>query len=303
MTASPTPTADCPDDMQLTAYLEGSVTEADARALESHIAECGRCAAVLLETTATLDALRGLTATRPATGGVLRWIAAAALLVVAVVTYRSFVPGRSEQAAQQAFAQFLDASAGSRVIEPRVRGQQSYAPFTQARGSFAADLATSPDARRAGLTVEEAVRGRADADSLAILGRTQLLLGHFDEAIATLAKGDLERPEGLNDISAAYIARGLQNDNKEDIGRGLDLVDKAVASGARGAEVRFNRALALERLGRISEAIPAWREYITVESDADWRHEGEEHLKRLSDARISTNLQFLRGLNESGPRC
>jgi hypothetical protein len=125
----------------------------------------------------------------------------------------------------------------------------------------------------------------------------------LDEAIGTLTKSDLATAEGLNDLAAAYIARGAQNDNKDDIRRGLELVDKAIGSGARGADVRFNRALALERLGRTSDAIPAWREYITVESDANWRREGEDHVRRLSVARISSNLRFPRRIDESGRRC
>src|SRR4051794_2502960 len=113
MTASPTPIADCPDDMQLTAYLQGSLADADAWALASHIAECGRCAAVLVETTATIDALRKPTATRRPSRDAVALLAAAALLILAVVTYRSFFTGRSEQAPQQAFARFLNAYAGS----------------------------------------------------------------------------------------------------------------------------------------------------------------------------------------------
>ena len=44
MTASLTRTADCPDDMQLAAYLEGSLAPEEAQELETHVAECGRCA-------------------------------------------------------------------------------------------------------------------------------------------------------------------------------------------------------------------------------------------------------------------
>jgi tetratricopeptide (TPR) repeat protein len=302
MTASSTRHVECPDDLELAAYVDGRLSVTDARAVGSHIAECGRCAAVLVETTATTEALRRPTPPRRANRRVLELIAAAALLVLVVGTYRSFFGGRSEHAPEQAFTRFLDAYAGSRVIEPRVTGQQSYAPFTQARGS-SGDSTANPDVRRAGLAVEETVRGRVDARSLSVLGRTQLLLGQLDEAIATLTKSDVESPENLNDLSAAYIARGIRNDSQQDIRRGLELVDKAIETGARGADVRFNRALALERLGRTSEAIPAWRAYITVESDASWRREGEEHLKRLSVARISSNLRFVRRIYEKGLGC
>jgi tetratricopeptide (TPR) repeat protein len=302
MTASSARRLECPDDLELAAYVDGRLSVTDAQAVASHIAECGRCAAVLVETTATIDGLRAPVPARRPNGDFLRWLAVAALLVLAVVTYRSFFAGGSEPAPQRAFARFLDAYAGSRIIEPRVTGQQSHAPFTETRGRSAADAATNPNVRRAGLAVEETVRGRVDADSLAVLGRTQLLLGQLDEAIATLTKSDLETAEGLNDLAAAYIARGAQNDSKEDIRRGLEFVDKAIGSGARGAEVRFNRALALERLGRTSDAIPAWREYVNVESDASWRREGEDHLERLSVGRISFNLRFPRRIDESGRR-
>jgi tetratricopeptide (TPR) repeat protein len=116
------------------------------------------------------------------------------------------------------------------------------------------------------------------------------LLGQFDGAIAALtraAESAGNQPGALNDLAAAYIARGTQYDNKEDIGRGLVLTDRALASGARNIEVLFNRALSLERIGRRAEAIQAWREYIGVEATPEWRREGQEHLDRLSAADTS----------------
>jgi len=180
-------------------------------------------------------------------------------------------------------------------------GQPSYAAYNLTRGSsVATDATLKPDARRAGLAVEQAARGHSDADSLVLLGKTHLLLGEVDQAIEMFAKAGVDgRPDRLNDLGAAYIQRGSETDNKDDLHRGLEFVDKAIAAGARGSEVRFNRALALEKLAQTSAAIEAWREYISIETNAQWRREGEEHLQRMSSGRVSERLDIGRAPNGS----
>jgi tetratricopeptide (TPR) repeat protein len=290
MTASPTPAADCPDDAQLAAYLEGSLAAADAQALETHLAECGRCAAVLVESGRTLRHLRG-----PVAKSVIGWrrvvklLATAALLAVAVVIYRSLSNDDSHERVQMALAAFMKEYAGSRIVEPRVTSQASYAPFGLMRGPnpLPSGAAVTPEVRRAALAVEEAARGSSDPAALTAWGTTQLLLGQFDGAIAALTRAadtSGNQPGALNDLAAAYIARGSQHDDQEDIRRGLELTDQVLASGERNVEVLFNRALALERIGRRPEAIQAWREYIRVEGNPEWRREAQEHLDRLSAA-------------------
>src|SRR5687767_12545569 len=117
MTARPARTADCPDDMQLAAYLEGSLAAADTHALETHVAECGRCAAVLVESDRTLRDLRGR-AGDSVIGQrvVVKLLATAALLAVAVVIYRSVAIDDSDERVQLALATFMKEYAGSRVV-------------------------------------------------------------------------------------------------------------------------------------------------------------------------------------------
>jgi Flp pilus assembly protein TadD len=177
-------------------------------------------------------------------------------------------------------------------VEPRVTSQVAHAPFTRMRGPdpLFGGAVVRPDARRAALAVEEATRGRSDPAALTAWGKTQLLLGQFEGAIAALtraAESSGNQPGALNDLAAAYIARGTQHDDQEDIRRGLDLAERALASGAREVEVLFNRALALERIGRRADAIQAWREYISVEGNPEWRGEALEHLNRLTAASTS----------------
>ena len=139
--------------------------------------------------------------------------------------------------------------------------------------------------------MEQAVRGRSDPSALRLWGKTQLLLAEYDGAITTLTAADQETQAGyLSDLAAAYIARGSERDNNQDIRHGLELADRALASGARDGAVLFNRALALERLGRRSEAVRAWRDYIAAEKDPDWRREGEDHLSRLNSTSIGDRV-------------
>jgi hypothetical protein len=46
-------------------------------------------------------------------------------------------------------------------------------------------------------------------------------------------------------------------------------------------ELRFNRALALEKAGRVSEARAAWQHIVQSESEGGWRAEARRHLEAL----------------------
>ena len=61
----------------------------------------------------------------------------------------------------------------------------------------------------------------------------------------------------------------------------LDPVDRALRLAPNLEEALFNRALILERLGRLAWARDAWQLYLQSDSRSPWAAEAREHLKRL----------------------
>jgi hypothetical protein len=110
-------------------------------------------------------------------------------------------------------------------------------------------------------------------------GMTQLLLGHRDDAIAALESAlarSNDRPAVAIDLSAALIDRGTD----ADLARALDLSDREWRA-TRRPEAAWNRALALERMGRESEAARAWDDYLSVDGTSQWAGEARKHRAAL----------------------
>ena len=63
----------------------------------------------------------------------------------------------------------------------------------------------------------------------------------------------------LNDLAAAYLARGTRDNDAVDFAKALTLAERVIAANPRLVEGWFNRAYALERLGSPNDARLAWR--------------------------------------------
>ena len=102
-----------------------------------------------------------------------------------------------------------------------------------------------------------------------------------------------------SDLTAAYLARHATTGAAADVPRALDAVERALALGLSLPEARFNRALALERLGLTDRAIDAWRLAATDDDNgvtSSWAAESRSRLGELTRTRDTPgdDLQTLR---------
>jgi CHAT domain-containing protein len=124
--------------------------------------------------------------------------------------------------------------------------------------------------------------------------------GKPGEAVNLLeAAASAESPERagfLNDLAVAYLARGETLDQTRDFVRALDAAAEAAEIDPAMLEACFNRALALERLQLLTQAVPAWQDCAGRESDPAWKDEINRHvlvLQQLSKPQ-KADLQAIR---------
>lgn len=104
-----------------------------------------------------------------------------------------------------------------------------------------------------------------------------------DAAVEKLADAAKPRDDAavLSDLAAAYYVRAQRNALRlSDLVRALDAADAAVDREPRMVAARFNRALALEALGFIDDAIASWDE-LRRDAGSGWAIEAAEHWNGL----------------------
>lgn len=280
----------CPSAEDLAAFLERTLDDADRLRIEAHAAVCSECR----------EALAGGAALMAEHGDVPLWpdrgpltarrnpilamgLPAAAAVVLAVGA--AVWVGRGEAPVSRYRAALVEASAADthRLVLPRLSGGFPYLPPpVVTRGG----LRTSPsaDVRVAAAELEKRAGNDEDPDGRAAFGVARLVAGDFDGAVTALAGALRSRPDSVaiaTDLSAAYLTRANRFDNDDDRLLGLEAADRAIAADPSAVEPYFNRALALEGLGRLDEAIAAWQRYLAIEPSDDWRAEAAARLARL----------------------
>jgi tetratricopeptide (TPR) repeat protein len=294
-----------PDAERLAEYADG-VLEAEARApLEQHLADCADCRAVVMETMAFLESNLALTAGRPSTKvspfrsrrwviGAAAALAAAAALVLAIRLARPewagplFGPRGDGPELQELIAAV--ANEPTRPVEGRLTGGFKYGPPpSPTRGP--GDREVSPDVRIAAAKIEK-LAGRRNGTVRAELGWAFLALGRLDDAIAQFERLAIEHPgDGAvqSDLSAAYLARAAMSVRPDDAPRALAAAEGALRASPALQEALFNKALALEALGRRDEARAAWSSFLDHDSAGPW---AEEAKRRLQSSRAQGRLNL-----------
>lgn len=89
--------------------------------------------------------------------------------------------------------------------------------------------------------------------------------------------------EVLSDLSAAYLARGEDEDSPLDIIRAMDAAQRALDRSPELPEALFNRALAFERFFQRESARQSWNDFLGIESGSLYAHEARERLVPLSE--------------------
>jgi CHAT domain-containing protein len=180
--------------------------------------------------------------------------------------------------------QALVAAVGTgRAIDARITGGFAYGPLrTPTRGG------APPSANLSLLAVAGAVLKRVETGPISTdlwtLGVTNVLLGRYDAAVRDLDDALAALPPNAqlySDSASARLARAGSDGKVEDLARAVDAAERALAIDSALLEARFNKAVALERLGLTDEAIEAWSEYLAADQQSGWAIESRERLTQL----------------------
>lgn len=274
--------ASCLDPETLAAFAEGRLTRDEIASVLAHLRRCPAC-------TADLEALRRPGAPRTA----LRWLAAAAVLVVAIASawlLRDRIGAGRDPVQRLVSLTPRDA----RIIEPRLTGGFAWSPYIGP--TRAADGAADPQrlklAGAAGEILDDATRSSSPASRRAA-GIALVLVDRPLDAAANLRAAAKALPQDArvhSDLAAAEYAAAAQLRTPSLYPAALADADAALRIDARLPEGLFNRALILERLGLTQAAREAWQRFLDVDPASPWADEARERMKRLPG--ITSDAQF-----------
>jgi tetratricopeptide (TPR) repeat protein len=287
----------CPDAETIAAFAEGRVKRSEMPALMEHIDGCEDCMAALEIANETIATRTANAQQAPARTW---WLAAAAAIVIAVISLAVLRPWR-EASSTDRLIELAPRSA--RGVEARLSGGFPWAAY---RGPMRAEDAESDPQRMrlvgaAGDIVAGADRNRS-ADAQQAAGVALVLVDQPMQAIARLEEAVKTAPKDAaawSDLAAAQYAAALHLNRPSLLPAALESADRALRLDPQLAEARFNRALTLERLGLTQEARAAWKHYLEIDAASPWAVEARARLAKLETTSTSSDPQRIRTFAEA----
>jgi tetratricopeptide (TPR) repeat protein len=260
----------CPDPSVLAAFIEGALEEGSFREVKIHAADCSECAMVIAESVRFVTRERPRVARFRTNRSLWRWVAAVAALSAFAILW--FVTARDPLERLKRLA----ADTGARPGEGRLDGF-AYTPYVAQRSARSAvgDLSMEVEVNR---LVQS---GGTDARALHARGVALLYAGDRKggRRLLALATGrDPRNPVLWSDLAAAEIA-----DPSGDGSLALVAAEHAIALSPALAAAHFNRAVALERLGRRAEAATEYARAVELDPSSRWSAEARKNIARMSD--------------------
>jgi cytochrome c-type biogenesis protein CcmH/NrfG len=261
----------CPDAEDLGAYLEGTLDPERRAEISRHLLTCDACLLILRETTKYQR--RGSRALTPSASV---WAIAAGLVIALVGAAVFWITRRADPVKElAATAQAAD----MRTFEGRLT-DFAYAPYRAERSPSAADNTAVAAAARgilSDVTPQSAIDWHA-------AGVAHLLLGHDDAAVRALAHATQLAPDSAtyrSDLAAARIGIATAREDPQELTRAFADAEGALQLDSHSTAARFNRAVALDRLGRTAEAVDAYNAYLAADPRSPWAGEARWRLDRL----------------------
>jgi hypothetical protein len=258
----------CPEPEQLAAYVDFRLPPAERTDIDQHLVSCADCREVVTDTIASLpsEPVRR----RP----LVKWTAAGGALVAAAASVVLLMRTPDSPMHVPEMASLLTVSGAARPIEARL----SWFPYAPApvitRGpAEAGHLELAARANQ----IREKLAARTGDSVSAARGVLDLIAGRPDDAVKSLesaTSGAGTSAAMWNDLAAAYLTRGRSGDFE----RAAAAAERATNLEPTQLEAWFNRALALEALGRRADAAAAWNAYLAHDGGSAWAAEAREHL-------------------------
>jgi tetratricopeptide (TPR) repeat protein len=297
-----------PSNETLAAFIDGRLDSRMRSRVAQHLTACDDCYAMVADARAAREAIgeaafepRGFATPETESGKLLPFPLLAAAAAVAaglaavyfVPSVRDLVPGLGTPSV----AAVVESSDKVRVTQTRVAEMTVYRePVRVMRGGGDGESGDPGETdERLELRSKENELLTASADhpsrrNLHALGVALLLDKKPEEAIKALERAaQLGPPDAdlLNDLAAAYTDRRVKRGAPrppapDDAPQVLAAVERAWQAAKTPASA-WNRALALQAVGRDAEAKAAWQQYMQLETDPQWLGEAKEHLDVLNE--------------------
>ncbi len=268
----------CPSDIDLATFVDGDLpTDARAR-IVTHVAACDDCrevvALVSLEA-AQREQQQQARTPRFRRRRLLAGLAAALAASLAVV----LIP-RAPTPPASAWRDIEAAMGPERTIAARLSVERVYRPLASPTRSASAEAApTNFELEAVAARLRETAERDPTPGNLHAAGVAALVVGRTDDAqraLAQAATSDRVSAGLFADLAAAYATRAARHGSGSpaataDWLSAAEAAERACAADPGGAAGWFNRALALEGLGR-AEASQAWQDYAQrFPTDDGWR--------------------------------
>ncbi len=249
----------CPPPEVLGAYIEGKVDTSARKDIQSHLASCPECLFVIRETAGHLAEDEGAAENEEEARIPSRqWAIAAAAALAAASVLVWYVEATRDPLTR---LRQLAAVAPSRPIEGYVDSLPYRAYSASRSDSENDDVALRLEAERlAGMAGTDARASHARAVALLVLHREREAVSLFERAAGLAPR----HPNYWSDLAAARLAAARASGNGEAL-EAILAADRALALDPRFAAAHFNRALALERLGRDGDAIAAYDRFLILD--------------------------------------
>jgi hypothetical protein len=283
---------DCPGPELMAAYIDGRpLWFGRRRRLEAHFADCDRCFTLLADIMDFRDSHpEEGTVPKPSRFVVvpfgrrtprLAWLGAGGLGAVAAALLVIFV--LRGPTADPELDRLIATLGAQRVTDARLSGFQ-HGPRPDVFRSIEPSPASaiSLDTKAAATSIQEQAASSSTPVARHAAGVSRVITGDVDTAITDLQQASTADPANaryLNDLAAALLTRGTRDQSQPDLQQALDRANAAVARDGQLLEAWFNRALALEALGKRAEARAAWTDYLQRDSTSEWAQEARQRLR------------------------
>jgi CHAT domain-containing protein len=298
----------CLDPEVLAAYVDHGLSLAERARVESHLASCPQCTALLAGVVRTVAEIapslphlaEPVEASPLLTRRAVAVAAVAAAAVFAVVAAPSLLkPWFNRDAGLVGLAGTVGEH---RSVLGRLTGGYPHAPLDAASAGGQDVRASGPDhVRLTAGRIRESVGEVATPSRLHALGVSQLFERRYDDAAELLLAASRQQPANaryLNDVATVQLERARLGLRPDDLPRALAAADRARRLEPSLHEAWFNRALAMSALQLTDQARTAWTEYLRRDSSSPWAVEARKHLEDLSKptpaaawAEIATRLE------------
>ena len=295
----------CPDLETLAAFIDGRLDEQTRQEIIVHAVDCPECEDKIVATNEYLSTLepanlaevvRGEEVIEPEydssvktapDGEVVRGrfgtrVLAPLLAAAAVVAVVFGVPSIREKVLPKSPMEELVAAANGRPERPteaRLSGDFDYKPPQRVNRGGEEKETTEYDMQILALKRAERAEKNRSAENLHQLGVADLFVPELRRdavpALEGAAKASPNSPDVLTDLTAAYLAQG-------NYPAAYSTAEKAW-SMQQSPITAWNRALALERLERQTDAIAAWKKYLELDSNSEWSAEAKRKLDDLQN--------------------